>query len=157
VGFSTTPSELANALTVVLVPFLAMDNSRDPDSIHDEYGPAEVLEAVIAKFQRASVVSIKGVKQADEATSCLALFGMRWLNASEIREESRRRNLSRHSPERPQHFESTHTATSLGTPVPSQHTPEPMRQTGDCLLPPYSSASSQDDFADSHDPQSEIT
>lgn len=80
---------------VVSVPSLAMASSQDPDSIHDEYGPAEVLEAVIAKFQRASVVSIKDVKKADEATSCLALLGMRWLSASEITEESRRRNLSR--------------------------------------------------------------
>lgn len=154
--FSTTPSVLANTLTGVIVPLLAMASSRDPDSIHDEYGPAEVLEAVIVKRQRASAVSIRGVKQADEATSCLALLGMRWLNKSETIEESRRRNLSRQSPGRPQHFESAHTAASPGTPVPSQHTPKLMPQTGNCLLPPYSSASLQDDFAYLHDPKSEI-
>jgi len=112
----------------MLVSILAMAASRDPDSVDDEYGPAEVLEAEIAKYQRASVVFIKGTKQTDEATSCLALLGMRWLNTAEIREESRRRNLSRQSPGRPQHLASKHTAAGLGSPALSQHTPKSMRQ-----------------------------
>lgn len=141
----------------MLVSILAMAGSRDPDSIDDEYGPAEVLEAEIAKSQRASVVFIKRMKQADEATSCLALLGMRWLNTSEITEESRRRNLSRQSPGRPQHLASKHTAASLGTPAPSQHTPKSVRQNQNSLLLPYSSASSQYDFAHSQDPQAEIS
>ena len=154
--FSTTPSVLANTLTGVIVPLLAMASSRDPDSIHDEYGPAKILEVEHVRPQCASVIFVKPTPRRNEATSCLALLGMRWLNKSETIEESRRRNLSRQSPGRPQHFESAHTAASPGTPVPSQHTPKLMPQTGNCLLPPYSSASLQDDFAYLHDPKSEI-
>lgn len=127
-----------------------MASQPDPDSIHDEYGPAEVLEAVIINFQRASIVSIKDVIQADEATSCLALLGMRWLDTSELVEESRRRNLSRRSPssKASQYFAPMHTAVSLGTFVPSQHTSKPMHQTGNRLIHPSSSALSEDDLAD---------
>lgn len=134
-----------------------MTSPPDFDSVHDEYGPAEVLEAVVVKPQRASVVFIKNAVHADEATSCLAFLGMRWLDRSEIIQESRRRSLSYRGPGVSQYFGPTHKAASLGTFVPSQHTSKSMHQTGNSLLPPYSSASSEDDFADTHDPELEIS
>lgn len=127
--FVFNPSELANALTVVRVPLLAMASTRDLDSIHDEYGPAEVLEAVIVKFQRASPVSIKAVIQSDEARSCLALLGMRWLNSSEIKEDSRRRNPSRRTPGASQYPRPTHAAAGHGIFVPAENTSESIHQT----------------------------
>jgi hypothetical protein len=132
-----------------------MASPPDPDSLHDEHGLVEVLEAAMIKFQRASIVSVKGIIRADEATSCLALLGMRWLHTSEVTEESRRRNLSRRYSKDPHCFEPTHTSASLGTFAPSQHTPKSMRQTESrsTLLPPYSSALSQDDLANTHDPK----
>lgn len=70
-----------------------MASTHEPDCIHDEYGPAELLEAVHVHSQCASVIFVKPTFRGNEASSCLALLGMRWLSRSEIMSESRRRNL----------------------------------------------------------------
>jgi hypothetical protein len=70
-----------------------MASLHKPDRIHDEYGPAEILEVVHVRPQCASVIFVKPTFRGNEATSCLALLGMRWLSRSEITSEYRRRNL----------------------------------------------------------------
>ena len=86
------------------------------DCIHDEYGPAEILEAVRVHSQRASVISVKPTFRGNEATSCLALLGMKWLSKSEIMSESRRRNLcldalEAHGPQQSTHQAATDTTS----------------------------------------------
>lgn len=109
------------ALKVVHLPSLVMGSSGDLDSIYDEHVPAEVLEAVVVRFQRASVVFIEDAIQTDETTTCLALLGMRWLNKSEIGEDFRRRDLFCHSPGAPENLESAHEGGSSETVMPVQH------------------------------------
>lgn len=92
-----------------------MASVHNHDCIHDEYGPAEILEAAIVHSQRASIIYVKPTFRCDEAASCLALLGMRWLNRSEIMSESRRRNLCLDALEAQDRQQPTHQAATYPT------------------------------------------
>lgn len=97
------------------VQLRTMATLHKANCIHDEYGPAEILEVVHVRPQRASVIFVKPTPRGNEATSCLALLGMRWLSRSEIMSESRRRNLyldvlEAHDRQQPTHQAATYAA-----------------------------------------------
>lgn len=101
------------------VSLRTMASVHNHDCIHDEYGPAEILEAAIVQSQRASVIYIKPFR-CDEAASCLARLGMRWLNRSEIMSESRRRNLCLDALEEQDRQQSSHQAATYATSTASR-------------------------------------
>jgi len=84
-------------------------------SIHDEYGPAKILEVEHVRPQCASVIFVKPTPRRNEATSCLALLGMRWLSRSEIMSESHRRNLCLDVPDAHDRQQPTHQAATYAT------------------------------------------
>ena len=118
-----------------------MGSPGNLDGIHDEYDLVEVLEAVFVRFERASIVTIADTIQTDEATTCLALSGMRWLDKSEIAEDSRRRDIVCGSPEITGDFGSAHGGGSAETGMPSRHSSKHMHWTEDRSIPPYLSLS----------------
>lgn len=92
-----------------------MAGVHKPDCIHDEYGPAEILEVVRVPSQCASVIFVKPTFRENEATSCLALLGMRWLSRSEVMSESYRRNLCLDAMRAHDRQQSTHQAATYAT------------------------------------------
>jgi hypothetical protein len=97
------------------VQLRTMSTLHKADFIHDEYGPAEILEVVHVRPQCASVIFVKPTPRGDEATSCLALLGMRWLSRSEIMSESHRRNLCLDVLEAHDRQQPTHQAATYAT------------------------------------------